>query len=269
MKTIGIEMAHGAGDACFSIPLIEALCIKDNARAVIAVEKRCADIYNHVPCICDIVEIPYMHHGKDMIEKKTTIQNFYQITPHVYFSAYKDADCNHSLALTAMAIGKHYGVDINPRPKIYITQEETMAAKLFFDNLNHNNIVAIESEFLSGQSWTNNDDFEKMVKKSPEKLFLWLSLKEPAFNTSNLIYVGKSLTRRECIALLNHVQLFVNVGSGFFCASLSETIRPKESWILWNDDWYKYKETMSKTDWITNGIWFDNRNQWNTFLETI
>jgi len=267
MNLIGIEMAHGFGDGCFSIPLIEELCKKHNSKAVVAVEKRCSDIYNHVPCVHDTVLIKAMHEGHKAIDAKYQIDEFYQITPHAYFYDFKAKDPNHSLTATTMAIGHFNNIQIDPRPKIYLSEEELYKAEEHILKRKRSPIIAIESEHFSGQSWSNATDFENIIKNNPNAVFLWLSYREPPFEYPNLLHSGIRLSRRECIGLLKFVDLFINVGSGFFCASLSEDVEPKESWMLWTDDLYKYKDSINKSGWIKKATWLDNREQWNELVE--
>jgi len=267
MNLIGIEMSHGFGDAMFSIPLIEALCARDGCKAVIASKQRCADAYYGVPCIQSIEHTPDMYHGERILRSKYPIKAFYQITPQAYFMDFKASYPDHSLVATAMAIGRKYGVEIDPQPKVYLSPIETQAAEQYFKKFKGEKIIAIESEHFSGQSWSCGADLERVIIKHPQHFFLWLSLREPPFTHPNLHHIKHDLDRRSCIGLLKHVDLFINVGSGFFCASLSKTIQPKESWMLWRDDVYKYKHSITMAGWIPNAHWFDDRTQWSQFIE--
>lgn len=269
MDRIGIEMAHGFGDGVFSIPLVEALCKRDGAKAVIASERRCMDVYYGVPGVDEIIAIPNMNHGQATIANKSHVSRFYQITPQYYFERFKQQDPNHSLACTAMAIGREYGVDIDPRPKIYLSPIEIKAAENYFEKFKDKGrkIVAVESEHLSCQSWTNDNDFEAMVTGNPDCFFLWLSLRRPVFDAPNMHVVAKDLDRRGCIALLNYVDLFVSVGSGFFCSSLSASVNPPKTWALWIDTLYKYKDTINATDWTSDLTWIESREEWQKFLQ--
>ena len=262
-------MSHGFGDATFSIPLIEGLCKRDSARAVVATQQRCMDAYYNAPCVEDIVIIPAMNHGEAAIANKRHVSKFYQITPQYHFYRFQEQDPNHSLACTAMAIGRENDVHIDPRPKIYLSPIEIKASETYFEKFKDkgSKIVAVESEYYSCQSWTNDNDFEALVTGNPDCFFLWMSLRQPPFSAPNMHTIGKDLDRRGCIALLNHVDLFVSVGSGFFCASLSESVRPPKTWILWKDELYKYKSTITAAKWVDNLTWIESRDQWQNFLQ--
>ena len=166
-----------------------------------------------------------------------------------------------------METGRLYNVEIDSRPKVYLTVEEIIKAKEYIDKRKRKSIVAIESEHFSGQSWANDSDFENIIRKNNETVFLWLSLKEPPFKFDNLLHTGKVLDRRSCIGLLKFVQLFINVGSGFFCASLSKSNVPLQSWMLWTDELYRYKDVITQSKWIHDPTWVDNREQWNELVE--
>lgn len=263
MGLIGIESCYGFGDGCFNIPLIEAIAAKYNSDISVAVKKSCEDVFSNVPCIKEIINITGLGQGVNYYNTKG-IRNF-QITQNCYFPSYINEDHNHSLAATAWVTGKRVcGVDFNPRPKIYLTNKELQATSSLNKSVKN---VAIESEYYSGQSWANDNDFEQIIKNNPNVKFWWLSLRHPTFNYENMIYASSIMSRRECIALISECDAFLSVGSGLFCATLSMIKQPKSIWMLWIDNYYKYKNTVVPNGWVPeNTKWFDNRAAWNSFV---
>lgn len=266
MALIGIESCYGFGDGCFNIPLIEAVAEKYGADISVAVKKSCEDVFYNVPCIKEIVNVNGLYHGANYYNSRG-IKNFL-ITQNAYFNNYAHEDPNHSLAATSWVTGKRVcGVDFDPRPKIYLTDKE-LATKNVLNKVYKN--VAIESEHYSGQSWTNDKDFEKLIVSNPNVKFWWLSLRHPPYNYSNMIYASSIYTRRECIGLIAGCDLFINVGSGMFCATLGMKEQPKETWMLWIDSFYKYKNTVMPNKWLPNNTkWFENRTEWNNFEQNV
>lgn len=280
-KYIGIELSHGFGDALFGIPLIEALCAKHNKQAIIFSNRRHADAFIGVPCIKTVCHIDNMGEGQhtktmwsitainalenDTPQDMCNINVDYQITPQFYFNKFKQEDPNHSLLNTITTIGHQYcDVNIDPRPKIYLSRNERDIAAQYCRRL-HGPIVAIEAEYLSSQSWTQDEDFEYLIKQHPHYNFLWLSLRPPRQKFPNLRHVATKYSRRECIAMLNYVQLFVSVGSGLFCASLTADVNPPITQVLWIDQVYKYKDIINKSGWSSNISWIDNKQQWQVY----
>jgi len=263
MQVVGIESCYGFGDGCFNIPLIEAIAEKYNSRISVAVKKSCEDVFYNVPCIKEIINISDLYQGINHYNRHK-IKNF-QITQNCYFPTYRNEDCEHSLASTALVVGnKVCGVDFNPRPKIYLNDTELSAINKLDKSVKN---VAIESEYYSGQSWANDNDFERLIIANPNVKFWWLSLRKPQFNYGNIIYASSMMTRRECVALISNCDLFVSVGSGMFCATLSMIKQPKNIWILWIDDYYKYENFIMKNKWLPDSTrWIKNRNDWNLLI---
>ena len=266
MALLGIESCYGFGDCCFNIPLIEAIASKYSCDISVAVKKSCSDAFVNVPCVKEIVHINNLYDGVRYYDSKA-IKNF-QVTQYVYFNKYMEEDSNHSLAHTSWITGKRVcGVDYDPRPCIHLTNKE-LSSKNLLDKTIKN--VAIESEHYSGQSWCNDDDFERIIVQNPNVKFWWLSLRRPKYEYNNMIFVSSILTRRECIGLIAGCDLFISVGSGFLCAVFGMHEQPKETWVLWIDNYYKYHDTVMPNKWLPdNTNWFRSRTVWNEFEQQI
>lgn len=257
---IGIESAFGFGDCCFNIPLIEAVSKHFNSDISISTRKSCADAFINIPCVKEIVHINNLYEGIAQYEKRGIPS--YQITQNAHFLKYCDEIPGHSLALTSHVTGKKlFGIDYDPKPFIRLNDiEKSLSIDASVKN------VAIESEYYSYQSWASDSDFEKVIKCNPHVSFWWMSIRKPDFHYDNMIYASSIYSRRECISIIRQCDVFISVGSGLFCATLGEEIQPSQIWMLWIDDLYKYKKTISELNWLKSTVtWFHDRKMWEEF----
>jgi hypothetical protein len=261
MSLLGIECNHGFGDAVMCVPLIEAICRRENKQAVVYTKN--LDAFANAPFIHDIIKSSGFQLGESTIRSKYDIDRFYQLTPQAYWDKFNEPGAI-SLLEMPYRIGQSYYDDLefNRKMKIYLTEGEK---NLKFDK--HGRTVFIEAEHHSGQSWSIFGDFHDIIKNNPDCTFYWLSSRQPHFEFSNLKMLYKNYTRRECISLIRHADLFISVGSGIFCGCIGADISHVKTLMLWTDTVYKYIETISRERWFDDITWFADRRSWELFVK--
>lgn len=272
-KALLIELAYGFGDCTMGLPLIEEFSRRINGPVGIATMPHCVDAFQHVPFIDEIISIGGLGGGRAAAEAHGYAE-YRQITPNSYFPQFKASDPNHSLLNTSKKIGEAFGVVVtDQRPRLYLTAEEFLGMrKIYSDNIRS---IAIESHFKSGQSWANAESFQMIVDKFAMTHRIMMLSPETPLPKLPVGAIGfddmKRWTRRQCVGALSTAEWFFNVGSGFFCASLSlGEYQPRQSVSLWIDDFYKYKEIIDGTDWLLNkNHWVSNQSELANVLSTI
>ena len=271
-KALLIELAYGFGDCVMGLPLIEEFSKRIGCPVGIATMPHCIDAFQNVPFINDIVPIGGLDGGR-AAAKAHGYKEYRQITPNSYFPHLKNANPNHSLIDTSKEIGEQFGITVtNQRPKLYLTDDELYGMRRTYDDGIRS--IAIESHFKSGQSWANAESFQMIVDKfalthrimmlSPETPLPKLPAGAVGFDDM------KRWTRRQCIGALTTAEYFFNVGSGFFCASLSlpSELQPKHNISLWIDNFYRYRQRLSELKWV-DITWLDNNEQLMGILKAI
>lgn len=268
MNTVGIESSHGFGDCLFNVPLIKSISERHNCKVTVAVTKHCADAFINIPWVNDVIHIPGMYHGIEMLHK-LQYQNIYQITQNAKFIYYKEKDSNHSLIDTALHVGSELGLPpFNQRPMFLPTDNESQFGLDYGDLLGGHPTIAIECIAKSAQSWADQAAIQAIVDKhiNTHKI-LWLSNQgAPSHpNIDNLL----RYTRRQIIMLLQHCETFYSVGSGFFCANLAlpERYQAKRVVCLWIDDFYKYEYRLSQLQWHKDIVWVHNHQELQQILK--
>jgi hypothetical protein len=231
---IGAETCHSYGDLIFNVPLIKALSEKYNTQIHIAMNTKYKDAYNNIPWIGNIYHINNMGEGPTILAKHG-IHTCYQLTQNIKFHEYRASDPNHSLAETPTRVGREIGVEIEPKP-IFIPSNDELEIRNQFDR----NTVAIESEYRSGQSWTNISTFNKILDKFRDRQIIWMS--NSNYPNRPNINIMAGYTRRQVVLAASACDTFISVGSGLFCSTigLPRELQPRNIVCLMND-YYKYK----------------------------
>lgn len=265
MNDLGVEMAHGFGDGLFQVPLIRSLSMHYNAKVAVAVEKQCADAFDNLPWISDIIHIPAMNHGVEALRQRG-FRRIYQITPNIKFFEFRERDPSHSLIDTALWTGRELGLpNFDQRPVLIPTERE---ANVHIELNDPRPTIAVESVYKSGQSWADQHALQLILDKylQSHRVF-WLSNSgAPTHpNVDNLL----RYTRREIIMSLRHVETFFSVGSGFFCGCLAlpTELQPRRVVCLWRDEFYRYEARLAALNWHTNLIWIHNHDDLKAMLE--
>lgn len=240
---IGAETYRSFGDCCFHTPLLKSISDKYQTPLDIATHKSCADAFINLPFIRDIIEIE--NHTDGIFKFK---ENQYDHTFLITSSRYFPIHVPSSLLDVQKFLARELKVPLlNRRPIFIPTQAE-------LDNVGSKHFdMAIESEFLSQQSWATQFDIDLILKTFENQKVLWCSKPEGPSDTYRF------QTRRETILALKNVEHFFCVGSGIFCASLNG-LSPKTTYVLWKDSYYKYKKTMKSLKWDDDIIWIEDRN---------
>lgn len=256
---IGIEAAYNFGDNCFNTALIR--CIKDTYHDTIevAVKPHCADAFYNIPWIDKITHINNLNDGMSIFKK---YDKSFQITQNVKFLEYKRKHPSHSLIDTPLWIAREIGLpDFDQKPIFIPTETEEKACEFLKDETMP--IVAIESYYTSGQSWSNHDSIQYIIDHfSRTHKIIWLSNRNAPPVADNML----QYTRRELIASLQYCDIMVSVGSGFFCAMLGLVKQPKKVYCLWDDHFYKYENRLSELKWHPNITWIHNMQELRTIL---
>lgn len=260
MSLIGIECSHGFGDCMICMSLIEALCKKENKKCVIST--RNPDAFLNAPFVEKVIKNDSYPNGESVIRSSYDITNFYQVTPYGYFGDFRRQNGGLSLLECPIEIGKKFDVEFDNNPKIYLTEEE-LNVKL--ENKKRKNII-IEAEHRSGQSWSIFEDFYDIIKNNQDCQFYWACLKQPHYKFDNLENISAKYTRRECISLIRHADLFISVGSGIFCGMLGAWIKNVKTLMLWRDLAFTYKMVIREKNMIKDVLWFDDRGSWKEYV---
>lgn len=253
---IGVELAYGFGDCIFGLPSIKSLAEHHATKVDVAVQAQCADAFHNVSYINKIIHVGGLWDGIRYFQDND-YNAAYQFTPHAKFSSFKDKDPSFSLIDASKCIAEQYGIEVvDQRPLVYLTSEEQQVADDLVSRLPRSRpIVAIESVAKSMQSWADQSAIEKIINHWRDKAhILWLSNTQSPDGAHSLL----NYTRRQIIGMLKHVDMFYNVGSGFFCASLASDHQPKKSISLWVDDFYKYEKRLSELAWHKQIVWVHN-----------
>jgi hypothetical protein len=242
---IGVESYGSFGDCCILTPLFRDLSAKYSTTIDVAVHKPFADAFQNLPFIKNI-------HHIDRVSDGTKI--FKELKYDLYFNAsqglyYKSNNGLASLIDVPVKLAKILKVDLKDRrPIFYPTKTELeVVNNEVFD-------IAIESQYNSNQSWSLSLDIMMIIKTFKDKKILWCSKGKPPVEG-----LRSFNTRRETITALKNVKHFFCVGSGIFCASLSE-YRPENTYVLWTDDYFKYKKCFSDLKWDTTVTWLETRD---------
>ena len=266
MRSVGVEISHGFGDCLFSIPLLRAISVKYNTKIGVATKASNRDAFINIPFIDHIVPINNFYDGEKVLID-LEYQKFIQITPNHYFQKFKDADPNHSLIDTIKTIGDEIACPITDQRPVFIPTTHEFNKCAAFD-FGMDDYIAIESEYLSGQSWATSEHINRIVEKYEKThKIIWLSNTQPP--DSPAICDMSDWSRRELILMLNYVDKFFSVGSGFFCASLALSVSRKINTVcLWIDDYYRYIGRIKELGWNDNITWLLNPQELDDYLAT-
>ncbi len=261
-RLIGVESAHNFGDCCFNIPLIKALSEHYNSKVGVAVRQHCADAFNHVPWIKEIVIIPNLWDGMTKL-KSMGYENVHQITQNIKFSECVERDPSHSLIDTPLCVGKQLGLkEFDQKPGLYFSESELKTSAEYGARLNGRKTIAVERVFTSGQSWMDDIATNMILEKySSSYQILWVS-NVAGPNHRNVDNLSK-YTRREIILMLQYCESFYTTGSGFFCASLGlpENKQPKRIVCLWKDEYYRYQSRLAQLKLHNHIDWAHNHEE--------
>lgn len=237
---IGVESFGSFGDNCFNTAIIKALSEKFDTKISVASHKNHSDAFLNLPFIDDLKFISFRQEGESIFKNYDCNIN---ITPYLY---YNDRYLR-SLVSTQEMFAKMLDLDIECYKPVFIPTTHEI------DNEHYD--VAIESEYNSYQSWASIEDIRAIASTFRSNKILWCSKSAPL---SNNMIVKPS--RRSTIAALRNVKHFFSVGSGIFCGSLSG-YHPENIYVLWRDEYYKYKATFKERGWDHNITWVENRDQ--------
>lgn len=240
---LGAETYRSFGDCCFHTPLLKALSNRYRTPIDVATHPSCIDAFINLPFIKSITPIDNLEEGMKIFKKEKYDVSM-QLTSFKYFP-----NKTSSLLDVQKAIADSLKLPLlNRRPIFIPTKAEIdIVGNQHFD-------VALESEYLSQQSWATQTDFDMILKTFDKQRILWCSKPEGPDNTYRFD------TRRETIVALKNVKHFFCVGSGLFCASLNG-LSPENTYVLWIDKYYKYKKPMRDLMWDTNITWIEDRDQ--------
>jgi hypothetical protein len=148
----------------------------------------------------------------------------------------------------------HSWLQFNRRPPSESTHEESLFAQQFVQGLERP-LLALEAVYNSGQSWVKDDDIRRIVDHYGCRYsILWLS--HTGRPDRSEVLDCRVYTRRQLITLLQYCDLFYNVGSGFFCASMAFPKLKARNVCMWIDDYYRYekrfRELGLETEWAHN-----------------
>jgi hypothetical protein len=240
---IGAETYRSFGDCCFHTPLLKSISEKYKTQVDVATHKSCADAFINLPFIKNIIEIENHIDGINKFKEEQYDHTFW-LTSSRYFPAHVPS----SLLNVQIFLARELNVSLPDRRPIFIPTKaelDTVGPRRFD--------VAIESEFLSQQSWATPFDIDLILKTFRNQNILWCSKPEGPSGAHRFD------TRRETILALKNVEHFFCVGSGIFCASLNG-LSPINTYVLWTDGYYKYKKTMKSLKWDTSITWIEDRN---------
>ena len=240
---IGIESCYGFGDCLMNAAVIKKLTeFVAPDQIDVAVGEGHQDAFYNIPNVNIIPLKGFRPLGKGMeYFKNNDYQIYFQMTQHVTWNMTTPLWTTPCLNARNFCI--EYGdatwcdwetvghfleefffaglIPATPKilPPIFIPTQEEIANAVLKVNL-EKPMIAIETGFTSNQSWLD-DSTVRMIydhyKYSHEVLFV---SKDNEF-CSKL----NGLTRRECVILLSYCEKFFNTCSGFFVASLSESIK--------------------------------------------
>lgn len=252
---IGVELTYGFGDCLFGVPSIKAISEEYNCKVDVATQAQCADAFANLSFVNKVIHIANMWDGINHFTKNSYNQA-YQLTPQTKFEQYKAKDSNFSLIDASKHIARDYGVEVKcQRPIIELTGQEQRDADEFIQRLPKTKpIIAIESYAKSGQTWADMSAIMAIVDKWRDRAsIIWCShtpAPDGALNMANY-------SRRTIIGMLHACDCFYNVGSGFFCASLTQQNQPKKNVSLWQDHYYRYVGRLAELGW-QNITWVQN-----------
>ena len=243
---IGVESYGSFGDCCILTPLFRDLSEKYNTTIDIATYKPFTDAFYNLPFIKNIHQINHVHDGTKIF-KALNYDLMFNASQGLF---YKSGSGVASLIDVPVKIANILKVDLKDRRPIFVpTQTE-------LDVVNNEHFdIAIESEYNSGQSWSQKIDIMMILKTFKDKKILWCSKGEPPVEG-----LHRFNTRRETITALKNVKHFFCVGSGIFCASLSE-YRPENTYVLWVDGYWKYKKVFNDLGWDSTVKWLETRDE--------
>ena len=252
----GVEIAFGFGDCIFGVPAVKLISETHGCSVDVAVQAQCADAFLNLPFVKKIIHVDGCWSGIQYFHDQQ-YKLAYQLTPYSKFQHYKSLDPSFSLLDCSKKLASELGIEVaDQRPLIYLSDQEKAVAAGLLARLPHGKpIVAIESEAKSGQSWADLAAVQKIVDFWSNKAhILWLSHTQALEGTLGLV----NYTRREIIAMLSNIDHFYSVGSGFFCASLVEGLKPKHTTVMWIDESYKYVRRLTELGWNPDITWTQN-----------
>jgi len=261
---IGVESSHGFGDALFNAPLLKALSQRYGCKIGVAVRPHCADAFQNLPWVDNIIHIPDLHHGRAAL-KAAGYGPVHQITQNVKFHEFTASDPSHSLIDTPLLTGRQLGLeDFDQRPIFLPTAAEMSVGARYDDGLPN---IAVESIFTSAQSWADQRALQIIVDAYKDShRICWLSNN----GAPQARYMDDMLrwTRREAVTALQHCQTLFSVGSGFFCAALAlpKHLQPKRIVCMWIDELYRYRSRLDTLRWHDNLIWVRNHSELEAVL---
>jgi len=254
-----IESCFGFGDCLFNIPLIEK--IAETEDVAVATMSHCKDAFENIDCIQELVITNSLNRfsslGFGEKEAKKRGWDYLQITQCVRFPQIKSQNPNHSLVHTAKYIGETMGLEIDPKPVFRPTQKELDATQFLSEESRP--IIAIESDYRSGQSWLNFNHLQKIVDLYGDTYkILWLSNDNPLIHPS--VDNMSRFTIRECITSLRFCETLFTACSGFHVASLALPYSMQPDNVLCGFDWdaekkFTVQNVVSKHRWNKNLIW--------------
>jgi hypothetical protein len=266
---IAVEISHGFGDAIFSTPYLEHLASKYSTKLDVAIQAQCKDALLNNPNIANIHTIGRMWEGYENYARSNQYEKVLNITPNYWFLrqvedipsvslldtyAYQSCVYNDSEHNTPRQEINRNSNLFGKKPSIHLTDEELTSSEKY-----KNVKIAIETEYKSGQSWAQTEDFLEISKQFNGEQVLWLSRSEPFLQNT----VGYGESRRVLIAALRNIDTFISVGSGFFCASMALDMQPKKIICLWLDHYYKYAGNIEKYGWHNQIKWVGSRSELN------
>lgn len=236
------------GDCMFSTPLTrEVAAHNPDGTVPIITGPKYADAYINLPWISKIT-----HDRQELSE-----YDIVDITPANHFwPHYRSKNGKFSLIDMQAELARTLGIQLlDQRPIFMPTEFESRIAQQYTSD---KPLLAIESVYFSTQSWSNKATTHSIVNHyANTHNIIWLSnqdaIQHPAVDDC------MRFSRRELITILNKCDLFYNVGSGFFCASLALDPGPTSTISIWNDK-FNCEKRLAQLGWH-NITWVHNQSE--------
>lgn len=268
---IGIVCLLSFGDCLFTTALSKAVYDKYGAVGIVTTPKY-ADAFTNLPWINDLViaERFRIDPVEMVLAENTTklkslgYQTVLDITPHHYYNNLIAQGWNKSLIDIFAYLASPLELDTyDQKPIFNPTIDEIDQAKCRAKTYTKP-VIAIESTYFSDQSWGNQNAFKYIIDNYTNCAnIIWCSPENAPCGTDPLL----DLSRRTIIQLLNYADIFISVGSGFFCSSLALTPGPKHTVCLWKDHFYKYEQYFAKHGWDKDIIWVHNMPEFTNHVD--
>jgi len=238
MKRTAIKCRMSFGDCMFTTALTRAVAKRNrDGKVSVFTDTKYSDAFYNLPWVSRITcDDRHLAADEQMLD----------VTPTDHFWHYNSTRPGFCLFDTQLERARDAGIPAyDQRPIFRPTEQERLVAQQFAHD--DRPLVAIESAYFSGQSWSTVADMMAVVEHyAPTHRIAWLSNQDCPRHSA----VDNCLrfSRRELIQILSHCEMLYTTGSGFFCASLAHSPGPRTI-CLWRDDTYHYEARLHQLGW--------------------